>query len=278
VSTLLAVLIVVVVTASAIGVMLFVRSRNAPDGSYFNDSDRSSGFFGVLATGFSVLLGFIVFLAFESYDSARAGAEAEATTLAQQFQTASFLPAPADGKLELALICYGRYVANVEWASLRNGSQPTTINPWSVSLYRTIRTVEPKTAAEQAAYAKWLDQTSDREQGRSDRLHAGEGVIPRPLWFVLFLAAGLIFVYMLFFADTGERKKTQALQVGTVTAVVTASLLLLFFLDRPYHAGAGSLQPVAMERSLRLMDAERRIAGVGGTLPCDASGRALASP
>ena len=93
-SAVLAALIVVVVTASAVGALLFVRSRNAPDGGYFHDGDRASGVFGVLATGFSVLLGFIVFLAFESYDNARSGAEAEATILAQQFQTASFMPRP----------------------------------------------------------------------------------------------------------------------------------------------------------------------------------------
>jgi hypothetical protein len=56
--------------------MLFVR-RNAPDGGCFNDGDRASGVFGLLATGFSVLLGFIVFLAFETYDGARPGAEVE---------------------------------------------------------------------------------------------------------------------------------------------------------------------------------------------------------
>jgi hypothetical protein len=50
-----------------------------------------SGVFGVLATGFSVLLGFIAFLAFETYDGARAGAEVEALTVAQQVETAQFL-------------------------------------------------------------------------------------------------------------------------------------------------------------------------------------------
>ena len=49
--------------------------------------------FGVLATGFSVLLGFIIFLAFSSYDESRQGAETEATIVAQQVQTAQFLPA-----------------------------------------------------------------------------------------------------------------------------------------------------------------------------------------
>jgi hypothetical protein len=70
------------VAAVATTAMLLVR-RNAPDGSYFADGDRASGVFGVLATGFSVLLGFIVFLAFTSYDQSRTGAETEALMLVQ---------------------------------------------------------------------------------------------------------------------------------------------------------------------------------------------------
>jgi len=71
----------VVGTTSA--VMLVVR-RRAPAGSYFSDGDRAAGVFGVLATGFSVLLGFIIFLAFSSYDASRSGAETEATIVDQQ--------------------------------------------------------------------------------------------------------------------------------------------------------------------------------------------------
>ena len=78
--------------------MLLVR-RHAPDGSYFNDGDRAAGVFGVLATGFAVLLGFVVFLAFESYDAARAGAEMEALTVVQQVETAQFFPPSVAGEL-----------------------------------------------------------------------------------------------------------------------------------------------------------------------------------
>ena len=74
--------------------MLLVR-RRAPEGSYFEDGDRAAGVFGVLATGFAVLLGFVVFLAFESFDTSRSGATAEAAIVAQQFETAQFMPAAA---------------------------------------------------------------------------------------------------------------------------------------------------------------------------------------
>jgi hypothetical protein len=85
-------LIVVATTAVTTTTMLLVR-RRAPEGSWFSDGDRASGVFGVLATGFSVLLGFIIFLAFESYDESRTGAETEATIVTQQVETAQFLPA-----------------------------------------------------------------------------------------------------------------------------------------------------------------------------------------
>ena len=75
----LAAALVAVVTGLAVGAMLFVR-RRAPKGSFFEDGDRASGVFGVLATGFSILLGFVVFLSFSTYDTSRAGAEAEALT------------------------------------------------------------------------------------------------------------------------------------------------------------------------------------------------------
>jgi hypothetical protein len=71
----------------AITALLLVR-RHAPDGSYFNDGDRAAGVFGVLATGFAVLLGLVVVLAFTSYDDSRTGAETEAITLAQQYEVA----------------------------------------------------------------------------------------------------------------------------------------------------------------------------------------------
>ena len=51
-------LIVPGVAAVAIAAMLLVR-RGAPEGSYFEDGDRASGIFGVLATAFAVLIGAI---------------------------------------------------------------------------------------------------------------------------------------------------------------------------------------------------------------------------
>lgn len=269
----LAMLVIGAAAAVSVGAMLLVR-RGAPEGSYFSDGDRASGVFGVLATGFSVLLGFIVFLAFESYDQSRRGAEAEALILAQQVETAQFMPQAAGDRLTAQLICYGRSVVSLEWPRAEAGEEGDEINPWAAQLFRTLKTVVPKTATEQSAYDKWLDQTSDREAARNDRMHGAVGVIPSPLWVALLFISLIIFVYMLFFADRGERAVTQALLIGSVVAVMVAMLLLIRFLDSPFHSGYGGVRPVAMQRTLDIMAEELRIIGRPIVPPCDAQGAA----
>ncbi len=119
------------------------------------------------------------------------------------------------------------------------GGAPHEVNPWGLRLYQTLQPIEPESASEQAAYGKWLDQTSDREQARQDRLHGAEGIIPWPLWAALIFIAAVIGVFMLFFADSGEPKRVQAVQIGSVTIVIVVMLLLIRFLDSPFKAGPG---------------------------------------
>jgi uncharacterized membrane protein len=266
-------LVVALAVGLAVSALLLVR-RRAPDGSFFADGDRAAGVFGVLATGFSVLLGLIVFLAFTSYDQSRSGAETEALLVAQQFETAQFFPVAVRQRLGNELICYARSVVHQEWPQLRSGREGDVFNPWGVAMFRTLKHTVPKTAVEQTAYDKWFDLRADRELAREDRRHGAEGVIPAPLWVVLFFIAGVICVFMLLFADSGERAIVQAVLIGSVVAVIGVTLFLIRFLNDPVQAGYGALQPVAMERTLGLLARERSLVGQTGPLPCDESGAA----
>jgi hypothetical protein len=77
---------------------------------------------------------------------------------------------------------------------------------------------------------------------------------------------------MLFFADSAERAVVQALLMGSVVSVIVSMLLLLQFLDNPFHGGFGGLRPVAMERTLKVMDQELDVVGRDIRPPCDAAG------
>ena len=94
--------------------------------------------FGVLATGFAIFAGFVIFLAFTSYDNSRSGSEAEALAVVQQFETAQFLPANVRDRLSGELVCYGRSVVYQESPRMEAGSPGDTINPWGAALFTTL--------------------------------------------------------------------------------------------------------------------------------------------
>jgi hypothetical protein len=266
-----AALIVVATAGLAVTAMLVAR-RRAPEGSYFVDGDRAAGVFGVLATGFAILAGFVVVLAFQSYDTSRTGAQAEARTVWHQFETVQLLPEPVRARLSGELVCYARSVIHQEWPQMRSGTIGFAPNQWGVALFESLRSTEPRSASEQAAYSKYLDERSDREDARADRAHSAEGVIPAPLWIVLFLTAGTLFVFMLIFADSGEHAIVQSTMMGGVAVLISSLLLLLWFLDHPYQGGTGALEPVAMQSTLDVMRSETGIAAHVDDL-CDGTGR-----
>jgi hypothetical protein len=275
-SLLWVIVILLVANAVTITAMLLVR-RRAPEGSYFTDGDRASGVFGVLAGGFAIFAGFIIFLAFTTYDQSRSGAEAEAITVIQQVESAELFPPAVRHRLTGQLVCYARSVVHQEWPQMQEGKGGDTINPWGAALFQTLRVTDPKTAIEQAAFGKYLDQRSDRETGRNDRLHGAEGIIPTSIWLVLILIAGVVFVYMLFFADSGEGALSQAMLMGSATTVIVLTLAAINALDNPYRDGLGQIKPVAMERTLRILDAERAIVNDRAPVPCDARGAPVRS-
>ena len=153
---------------------------------------------------------------------------------------------------------------------MRSGTLDAGPNPWGKALFATLRATEPRSASAQAAFSKYLDERSDREDARADRTHGAEGVIPTPLWIVLFLSAVILLGYVLLFADSAEGALVQATMAGGVAVMVTSLLLLLWFLDNPY-VGGGGLKPSAMQETLKLLRSDTSISGPVDP-PCDQKG------
>jgi hypothetical protein len=59
--------------------------------------------------------------------------------------------------------------------------------------------------------------------------------------------------------------------MGGVMVLVSSLLVLLWFLDNPYHDGVGGLRPVAMQATLEVLPQETQVTG-DVTPPCDEKG------
>jgi hypothetical protein len=90
---------------------------------------------------------------------------------------------------------------------------------------------------------------------------------------MLILGAGLTVAYVIVFADRRERWWTQAIMVGSITALIVSGMLVISFLDRPYLEDGAYIAPTEMERSAQQIEDE--VAGAGVQLPCDAAGQPL---
>jgi hypothetical protein len=263
------VMALLIVAAVAFGVaLMYVVRRKARTEYLIANPEPLSGIFGVVGTAFAVLLAFVVLVAFQSYADGRGGAEDEAGAVVEMFRTGRFFPAQRS-KLQGELECYARSVVHDEWPAMRHREHGALVDDWIVGMRSTIENLEVRTPAQQAAFEHLLEQRDERASGRRDRLAEAEPVVPAPVWFILVLGGAITIFGVALFADRRERFLVQGGPMAMVSALVAASLLLVWFLDHPYENKSGSIKPVEMRRSLEMMHNEQP----GVSPPCDVRGR-----
>jgi hypothetical protein len=264
VRTWIAALVLVLVVTAAITFKLLVR-RRAPMGGWFTDSPRSAGTLSVIGTMFAVMLAFLILLALQSYQRAKEGSNIEAIAVAELDSIAEVFESPSSDRLHGGLVCYARAVVEDEWPAMGKERSSELVESWIKRLGRESATAEPHGARQETAYKRWFDEQALRRDGRRERLTEATTFVPLPLWFVLGLGAFATIAYMCAQADRREGVLIQSIPIGFFSALVTAGLLVVFFLDHPYANESGSIMPTEMRRTLTLIDH-------GGATPCDERG------
>jgi Protein of unknown function (DUF4239) len=256
--------------ALACGLMYAIH-RLATRDVFLADTTRGAGVYGVAGTGFAVLLAFVVLVAFQQYDDAKAGAQAEAGAVIQLFRSAEFFPDGERRKIQGDLTCYGRAVVEQEWPAMSGGlSDPLpVVEEWTLNLQRSYERLHVRSPREEAAFSNILGLRDDRVAARRERLAEAEPTVTSPVWFILILGAVVSIGFVLLFIDRrGEVFAAQAALIGTVTTIVVAGMVLVWFLDHPYENQDGSIKPTEMEGTLTLMETEEP----NLRIPCTANG------
>lgn len=257
-------LILVLVVAAAITIKLLVR-RRAPMGGWFTDSPRSAGTLSVIGTMFAVILAFVIFLALQSYQRARQASSEEAIAISELHSVAAVFEPPTRDPLQGGLVCYARAVIEDEWPAMSEGRSSERVQSWIDRLSGEFLSAEPHGARQEAAYAQWFDEQARRREGRRERLAEATPMVPLSLWLVLGIGASFTIAYMCAQADRREGLLVQSIPIGFVTAMVTAGMLVVLFLDHPYANESGGIAPTEMRQTLTRIDH-------GSATPCDERG------
>jgi hypothetical protein len=257
--------IVAVAAGAGVALMYAIRRRSKTD-HFFIEIERGAGVFAFLGTAFAVVLAFVVLEAFGSFNDAKAGAETEATAVVEMSRSSEFFKTDRT-RIGGRLICYARAVIDDEWPAMKEGDRSPVVQEWVESLGQAFRQVVVHTPTEEVAFLQLLEQDGNRVEARRARLSESIRVVPAPVWFILGLGALLTIGFALLFADRREGFLVQGVLIASVCGLVSAGLLLVWFLDHPYADQSGSIKPAEMERSLAIVEHEQQVSP-----PCDAAG------
>jgi Protein of unknown function (DUF4239) len=266
---LIAAAIIAGAVAIACGLMFLIHRIGTRD-VFLADTTRGAGVYGVAGTGFAVLLAFVVVVAYEQYNDAKAGAQAEADAVIELYRSAEFFPAER-AEMQRDLICYARAVIEKEWPAMADGQgHPLgVVEGWALRLQDAYERLPVRTPREEVVFANILDLRDLRIDARRERLSQADPTVTSPVWFILILCALVNIGFVLLFIDRrGEAFAAQAALIGTVTTIVVSGLILVWFLDHPYEGESGSIEPVEMRRVLGSMEDERP----GLAAPCTPEG------
>lgn len=268
------VVILVAANVAAMVVMMTLR-RRMPAASHFRDSQLAAGALAVTGTIFAVLVGFVFLLAFQSYQAARSSSQDEAVAAVGLFHVAEQLPDAERDRLQGDLICYSRSVAQVEWPAMADQRSSPLVEDWASQAAQDFERARLGGSVASGAEQSWFTATDNLQRGRRGRLAEASNFIPAAIWLLL-IAGGLVVVgYVFLFADRREGRLPQWAMITAVTTAVTASLLMVGYLNLPYGNHEGAIEPSGMRDVLQTMERERGHAPIPPSSRCDQSGRPI---
>jgi Protein of unknown function (DUF4239) len=267
--------IIVAVVAACIG-LLWVARRSPLNERFASQLGEHGRAFDFLGIAFAVLLAFVILETYDSYNEAKSGSEQEAEAVLELSRTAEAFGLEENERLEGLAVCYGRAVIEQGWPAMRNTEEGSpVVTEWARRFREAAFALDVQSQIEQAAFRQLLMEQDRRIEGRRIRLAEAIREVPPPLWFVLILGAVLTIGWIVLGADRRGSFLVQASAVASVTAMASAALLLVWFLDHPFSDESGSITPIEMEHVLETMDEESHAEGVDVVPPCTGTGDPL---
>jgi hypothetical protein len=252
--------------------LLWLARRSPYNARFAGEVGQHNKAFDFLGTAFAVLLAFVVLEAYQSYNDAKSGAEEEAEAVLQLSRTAEAFGSDNHARLEGLLVCYGRAVIHDAWPEMENEDDSTLVNDWGTRFRQEALTLPVNTVIEVESFRQLLTEQDSRIEGRRTRLAEAVRVVPFPLWVVLLLGAALTIGWVILSAGRQGSFLVQAAVVASVAAMVTAALLLVYFLDHPFSDESGSIQPIEMEHTLETIAHEQEGLAMEVRAPCNPEG------
>jgi len=201
---------------------------------------------GVLGTTYAVILGFMLYAVWTSYQEADINAETEANCLVSVFRAADGLPAAQRDKVHELARGYVKTVIEQEWPAMEKAELGLAGHQTIEKLWTAVLETKPATYAEQTSMSLALTEIDNMTEHRRVRQLQSQSKLPGILWVVL-IAGGIITTLSacMFGIDNFQ---LHCLQVVSLTLLLSLILVAIADIDRPFQ-GAVHVHPLGFERA-----------------------------
>lgn len=224
----------VVVAATVFGSLLFMLGLNRvwPWEKRHAHNDLIGWQLSVLGTTYAVILGFMLYAVWTSFQDAELNAGLEANAVVDIYRLADALPEPQRAQLHTLARSYVNAVINQEWIGMAKGDIPEK-SIAIAEMWKTVISVKSTLPTETSAQEQTMSELNSIARFRLTRVLQSRTHLPNVLWWVLLVGGVLTIVSACTFGT--ESVELQVLQVFCLSLLVSLSLLAISDIHRPFH-------------------------------------------
>jgi hypothetical protein len=207
-------------------------------------NDVAGFVFAGIGVMYGVLLAFVVIVASDGLDSARAITYDEANQLANVYWMSRGLPQAQGAAIQGLALNYARTVVGTEWPLMEKGEGSGQAQLLLDQMREDVLAFTPRTDQQEFVYEQELTSVNALSAARRNRLAAMNETIPEPMWVVLIIGGLITVGFCLLFGL--QNKVVHAGMVASLAVLITISLLLVKNMQYPF-AGDPHVGPEAFE-------------------------------
>ncbi len=260
-------LLVLAPTALFVGLVVVIHRVLPPGGGWLRSMEDAGEIFSTVGTGLAVLIAFLIVAAFGHYQNARDAVGKEAVAIQQQYVMASYFDETDSDELRGDVLCYARAVVDDEWPAMQRGTESELVQTWVDRMDQTMRETPVSNQKQVEALAHWFDVSTDRQQGRRERVAESKPFVPGFLWAALILISVVVLGYQLLMLDPSVRVAGQAYSMAAMAITVFAALAVVYMVDRPFNDRGAEISHIRVDRAIAIMSRT-----LPSSLPCGADG------
>lgn len=193
---------------------------------------------------FAVVLGFVVIVVWEKYDTVRGYVDDEVAAAIDLYHVTDGFPQGPRDRIRADLVAYAHAVVNREWATMARGAMAQGGSPEIEDVAREVSSLAPSNASQQNAQQEALHQVLRMFDARRQRIRANEPSVPPLLWFALYSGAAVTLGFTFIFGV--KNRFAQLLMTAALASLIAIMFVVIQGLDTPFR-GASALSPAGWE-------------------------------